>query len=62
MVAPTSVLPNWAAEAKRFRPSLKVCTYHGAGRALDPEAHLTITTYAILRLDADALAGGACCH
>jgi len=56
VVAPTSVLPNWAAEAARFRPSLRVCTYHGPGRALDPEADLTLTTYAILRLDADALA------
>jgi SNF2 family DNA or RNA helicase len=30
--------------------------YHGPGRELDPEADLTLTTYAILRLDADALA------
>jgi hypothetical protein len=57
VVAPTSVLPNWAAEAQRFRPSLSVCVYHGPGRALAPEADLTLTTYAILRLDADALAG-----
>ncbi|WP_323137374.1 DEAD/DEAH box helicase [Paraliomyxa miuraensis] len=56
VVAPTSVLPNWAAEARRFRPSLRVCTYHGPGRALDPKAELTLTTYALLRLDLDALA------
>jgi len=55
VVAPTSVIPNWVAEAKRFRPSLKVSVYHGAGRTLDPEADLTLTTYAILRLDAEAL-------
>ncbi len=55
VVAPTSVLPNWAAEARRFRPSLRVCTYHGPGRALDPTADLTLTTYALLRLDQEAL-------
>jgi superfamily II DNA or RNA helicase len=55
VVAPTSVIPNWAAEARRFRPSLRVCTYHGPGRALDPAADLTLTTYALLRLDLEAL-------
>jgi hypothetical protein len=57
VVCPTSVLPNWAAELKRFRPSLKVCVYHGPGRALDEAAEVTITTYAILRLDAAVLGG-----
>jgi superfamily II DNA or RNA helicase len=52
VVCPTSVLHNWAAEAKRFRPSLKVCVYHGPGRVLDESADLTITSYALLRLDA----------
>jgi superfamily II DNA or RNA helicase len=56
VVAPTSVLGNWAEEAARFRPALRVHTYHGAGRTLDPSADLTLTSYAILRLDADALA------
>ncbi|MBS2032280.1 MAG: DEAD/DEAH box helicase [Deltaproteobacteria bacterium] len=55
VVCPTSVLPNWADELKRFRPSMKVSRYHGAGRALDPSADVTITTYALLRLEADAL-------
>ncbi|MBK7829230.1 DEAD/DEAH box helicase [Nannocystis sp.] len=56
IVAPTSVLFNWAAEVRRFRPGLKVCTYHGPRRRLDPEADLVLTSYAILRLDAEALA------
>jgi superfamily II DNA or RNA helicase len=56
VVAPTSVLHGWAQEARRFRPALSCNTYHGPGRRLDPEADLTLTTYAILRLDADALA------
>jgi superfamily II DNA or RNA helicase len=57
VVCPTSVLPNWAAELKRFRPSLKVSVYHGPGRALDEAADVTITTYSILRLDAAVLSG-----
>ncbi len=56
VVAPTSVVHNWAAESARFRPSLKVSLYHGPERALDPNADLTITSYALLRLDLEALA------
>ena len=55
VVAPTSVLHNWAAETARFRPALSVNVYHGAKRALD-DADLTLTTYALLRLDAEVLA------
>jgi superfamily II DNA or RNA helicase len=51
VVCPTSVLHNWASELARFRPGLRVCAYHGAGRALDPAADVTLTTYALLRLD-----------
>ncbi len=57
VVCPTSVLPNWASELQRFRPSLKVSTYHGPGRTLDESADVTITTYSILRLDAAVLSG-----
>ncbi len=55
VVAPTSVIFNWAAEAAKFRPSLKVSLYHGPDRKLDPDADLTLTSYALLRLDAEAL-------
>ena len=55
VVCPTSVLPNWANEVKKFRPSLKVCVYHGPGRALDPAADITLTTYSLMRLDAAVL-------
>ncbi|HEY3451259.1 MAG TPA: DEAD/DEAH box helicase [Myxococcales bacterium] len=55
VVAPTSVVFNWAAEIARFRPSLKVCLYHGPQRVLDPSADVTLTSYALLRLDQDAL-------
>lgn len=56
VVAPTSVLHNWAQEISKFRPSLSVCVYHGLGRELDPNADVTLTTYAILRLDIETLA------
>ncbi len=56
VVGPTSVIFNWRAELGRFRPTLKVATYHGPGRTLDPEADVTVTSYATLRLDAKALA------
>ncbi len=56
VVAPTSVLHGWLREIERFRPSLAVALYHGPGRALDPAADVTITSYAILRQDAEGLA------
>jgi len=56
VVAPRSVMDNWAAELARFRPGLRVSIYHGPDRSLDPRADVTLTTYAVLRLDAAALA------
>ncbi|MFQ5717982.1 MAG: SNF2-related protein [Acidobacteriota bacterium] len=55
VVAPTSVLFNWSDEIRRFRPGLSVCLYHGAGRQLDADADVTLTTYALLRLDVERL-------
>ncbi len=55
VVAPTSVLRNWAAEAARFVPGMRVCVYHGARRTMDPRADLVVTSYALLRLDLAAL-------
>jgi SNF2 family DNA or RNA helicase len=57
IVAPTSVLHNWEDEIRRFRPGLRHAVYHGPNRELDPDAEVTLTTYALLRLDADRLAG-----
>jgi superfamily II DNA or RNA helicase len=59
VVCPTSVIHNWAAEARRFRPALRLCVYHGPGRVLDEAADLTITSYALLRLDGARLAARA---
>ncbi len=55
VVAPTSVLFNWAEEIERFRPGLRTSLYHGPGRALDASADVTLTSYALLRLDAELL-------
>jgi SNF2 family DNA or RNA helicase len=59
VVSPTSVVFNWAAEARRFRPDLSVALYHGARRKLDPDADLTLTSYPLLRNDIDELAAVA---
>lgn len=59
VVCPTSVIFNWEREAQKFRPGLRVQIYHGAKRALDPEADVCITSYALLRLDQDKLGAQA---
>lgn len=55
VVAPTSVLHNWKEEIRRFRPALRCGVYHGDRRALEPAADVTLTTYAVLRLDEERL-------
>lgn len=53
VVAPTSVLHSWQQQISQFRPDLTVCLYHGASRRLDKSADVTITSYALLRLDCE---------
>jgi superfamily II DNA or RNA helicase len=59
VVAPTSVIPNWASEAARFAPSLRVHVSHGLKRkeSFDriAEHDLVLTTYPLLARDKDAL-------
>jgi hypothetical protein len=55
IVCPTSVLSSWQQQISQFRPSLTVSTYHGPARSLDPAADITLTSYAILRLDKEKL-------
>ena len=61
VVAPTSVVGNWAAEAARFTPGLDVATVmeteRRRGTPLGAEtagADLVITSYALFRIDHDA--------
>jgi superfamily II DNA or RNA helicase len=63
VVAPPAVVGNWAAEAKKFTPGLRVVVHHGAARASDRElereiasADVVITTYGTAVRDVDALA------
>ena len=62
VIAPPAVVGNWAAEAARFTPSLRVVVHHGASRAthaaLEKEtrnADVIITTYGTAVRDIDAL-------
>ena len=60
VVAPTSVVHNWAAEAEKFTPSLKVLILHGPERVSAfkdiPAADLVITSYPLLHRDIGELA------
>jgi len=62
VVAPTSVVGNWAAEAARFAPGLTVRTVGEtfAKSGQDPEtlagADLVITSYALFRIDYESYA------
>jgi superfamily II DNA or RNA helicase len=60
VVAPRSLLFNWAAEAKRFAPKLRVLEHHGSDREKSLERagdyDVILTTYATMRLDITQLA------
>jgi superfamily II DNA or RNA helicase len=57
IVCPTSLVFNWAAEAKKFTPELKVLTLQGPERhaafAQIEQSDLVITSYALVRRDAE---------
>jgi superfamily II DNA or RNA helicase len=62
VVAPPAVVGNWAAEAARFTPGLRVVVHHGASRASADEiaaevadADVLITTYGTAVRDVEAL-------
>ena len=62
VIAPAAVVGNWAAEAARFVPGLRVVIHHGTSRATAAElaaeidaADVLITTYATAVRDIDAL-------
>jgi len=60
VVAPTSVVPNWMAEAARFAPALRLRDYRGAQRQDGLRGlgagDVVLTSYAIAALDAQELA------
>ena len=55
VVCPTTLLGNWVKEIKMFAPLLNTSVYHGLERKLDSKADIIITTYAILRIDVEAV-------
>ena len=59
VLAPTSVVSNWAAEAEKFTPHLKVVLLHGKERGDSfrdiPKADLVITSYPLLTRDFEIL-------
>ena len=63
VIAPPAVVGNWAAEAGRFTPGLRVVVHHGAARASAEglqaqaaDADVVITTYGTAVRDVEALA------
>jgi hypothetical protein len=62
VIAPPAVVGNWAAEAAKFTPELRVVVHHGAARASAKQlaaevagADVLITTYGTAVRDIDAL-------
>ncbi|WP_375538106.1 DEAD/DEAH box helicase [Pseudomonas mosselii] len=58
-VMPTSLVPNWLDEARRFAPDLRVLALHGPGRnkhfAKLADYDLVLTTYALVPRDLEHL-------
>ena len=62
VIAPPAVLGNWAVEAARFTPRLRIAVHHGAGRAGGTalaariaNVDVVLTTYGTATRDVDAL-------
>ena len=67
IVCPTSLLSNWQREAERFTPELKVLRIDGGesrenNRVGSPSAIIALTSYGLLRRDAELYAGSVVRH
>ena len=60
VIAPTSVVPNWRAEALKFTPDLRVLVLNGPERKKYfrsiPHADIVLTSFALLQRDIEKLA------
>ena len=60
VIAPTSVVPNWRAEANKFTPDLRVLVLDGPDRKkyypLHSTCRLVLTSFALLQRDIELLA------
>ena len=59
VVCPTSVLPNWIAECKRFAPHLRILAFHGKLRKSTGDdfknVDIVVTTYGMMQRDIDII-------
>src|SRR5208283_5993540 len=59
VIAPTSLVHNWVAEAARFAPSLRTLQLHGTDRWRDFEriaqSDVVVTSFALLARDIEQL-------
>ncbi|MDR2853762.1 MAG: DEAD/DEAH box helicase [Prevotellaceae bacterium] len=56
VIVPTGLLTNWQAEIEKFAPALSSHIFHGAARDIKLfDADIMLTTYGVLRSDADLL-------
>jgi len=61
VVVPTSLVPNWVDEARRFTPHLRTLVLHGLDRherrSEVDSAHIVVTTYGVIARDLDLMKG-----
>ncbi len=59
VVVPTSLIPTWRSELRRFAPDLRLLVLHGNGRQglfpLIPECDVVLTSYTLLLRDQEEL-------
>ncbi|NDP20656.1 MAG: DEAD/DEAH box helicase [Paludibacter sp.] len=56
VVVPTGLLTNWKAEIEKFAPSISTHIFHGGARDIKLfEADVMLTTYGVLRSDAELM-------
>jgi len=55
VIAPTTLLNNWANEIEKFASYLTYSLYYGKERSLDTKSDIILTSYQILRRDIDKI-------
>jgi SNF2 family DNA or RNA helicase len=53
VICPTTLVGNWQKECSKFAPQLNISIYHGNDRKLVTDCDLVITTYGLIRVDAE---------
>ncbi|MEM7130423.1 MAG: DEAD/DEAH box helicase [Chloroflexota bacterium] len=62
LICPTSVVTNWAKEAEKFAPDLRIHTHQGSNRLKGDEfieetkeVHMVLTSYPLMRRDSETI-------